>query len=183
VIRVNGQELHFHSVTSSNISWPAFPSAGSEMGPRAGDVAQVGPLHENSAIVLECSTSGGRPMPQVRWLNGSQELVSKTSLHMTESGGSRVTSIVHIVLTRDDLSSTFSCQVSNNATARPITRWIMFDVHGITTCLLAAPLSPVLILSLLSSPFSLVSLLLRSHSNHNHNHRLLSLLPLCGCNE
>lgn len=140
VIRVNGQELHMYPKTSDgNISWPAtgtlFPasSLASEMGSR-GEVTQVGPLHENSSVVLECSTWGGRPMPQVKWLNGSQELVSKTSLDMTQ-GGSRVTSSVHIFLTRADLASSFSCQVSNNATAAPISRWIVFDVHGTTTCL------------------------------------------------
>ncbi|OTF80240.1 hypothetical protein BLA29_012095, partial [Euroglyphus maynei] len=41
---------------------------------------QFGPFEEGSTIVFECSTFGGRPMPELRWFNGSRPLRSKITV-------------------------------------------------------------------------------------------------------
>lgn len=93
------------------------------------EIVTVGPFDEGSVVVVECNSLHGRPVPQVAWFNGTKLMSSKTVI-TPDSEEPRVTTALSFVLSRSDLTSQFSCRVWNNATVRPIIRWIAFDVHG-----------------------------------------------------
>lgn len=92
-------------------------------------VYQVGPFAESSTVTLECSTTGGRPIPEVKWFNGSRPLRSKVNLFNRETGPS-VTSTIRLVVTRNDVGVKLGCRVWNNATKVPLTKWISLEIHG-----------------------------------------------------
>ncbi|XP_053207682.1 hemicentin-2-like [Panonychus citri] len=91
-------------------------------------VYQVGPFAESSTVTLECSTTGGRPIPEVKWFNGSRPLRSKVNLFNRETGPS-VTSTIRLVVTRNDVGVKLGCRVWNNATKVPLTKWISLEIH------------------------------------------------------
>ena len=41
---------------------------------------QIGPFAEGSTITFECETSGGRPLPDVKWWNGTSKMRSKITV-------------------------------------------------------------------------------------------------------
>lgn len=89
IIRVNGRPLSDYRQDSSQAA-ESLASTGSTT-PKGNDVEllrhrQIGPFAEGSTIVFECSTFGGRPMPQLRWYNGSRPLRSKISVEDSASG-------------------------------------------------------------------------------------------------
>ncbi|XP_015783699.1 hemicentin-2-like [Tetranychus urticae] len=91
-------------------------------------VYQVGPFTESSTLTLECSTTGGRPIPEIKWFNGTRPLRSKVNLINRETGPS-VTSTIRLVVTRSDVGVKFGCSVWNNATKIPLTKWISLEIH------------------------------------------------------
>lgn len=131
-------------------------SSESRKNPSEEDVVSiVGPFLEGSSIVIECSASGGKPIPDIKWMNGSIPLRSKIirnnnpplNLPFVDSSSSSTmidpsnsdllkssttaVASVRFPITRHDLGSVFSCSVGNNATGdKPLTRLIAFDVHG-----------------------------------------------------
>lgn len=96
---------------------------------QAGQV-RVGPLDEGSMVVVECSSSGGRPQPDVKWLNGTHVLRNKISVSANPDSSTNVTSTTKFIISRYDLGSVLTCSVSNNATRNPLTRRLAFDVRG-----------------------------------------------------
>lgn len=127
LVRVNGRSLESlgegkdssETATSSSSSTSSFP-----------EVTRVGPVDEGSLVSLECSSLGGRPLPDIKWFDRSHQIKSKISVSETPDTGSTVTSSAKIIITRKDLDSTFTCSVSNNATTMPFLRSISFDVRG-----------------------------------------------------
>lgn len=93
---------------------------------------QIGPFEEGSTIVFECSTFGGRPMPELRWFNGTRQLRSKISLvdldtetdsadleHYSNEGNTarrKVVATTRIIASRYDLGAKFECRVLWNNT-------------------------------------------------------------------
>lgn len=90
---------------------------------------EVGPFDEGTSVTLECSSYGGRPLPEVRWYNGTRPMRSKMSLHHTADGVSVVTASIRFITSRHDLTSKFDCRVANNATRIPLSRAVRFDIH------------------------------------------------------
>lgn len=82
-IRVNGKLLSEYRSSSSDDSSSANSKSNSDI--ELLRHRQIGPFEEGSTIVFECSTVGGRPMPELRWYNGSRPLRSK--LNIIESTG------------------------------------------------------------------------------------------------
>ncbi|CAG2104399.1 unnamed protein product [Medioppia subpectinata] len=122
--------------------------------PKAIDLLQqIGPFAESSTIVFECSSSGGRPLPEVRWYNGTRAMRAKftvltdgndqdhgdalisnggdLSTGGTGAGGAgpTVTATMRIIATRYDLGAKFECRVWNNATLVPLYQWIRLDIQ------------------------------------------------------
>nr|XP_046915163.1 uncharacterized protein LOC124495776 [Dermatophagoides farinae] len=107
---------------------------------------QFGPFEEGSTIVFECSTFGGRPMPELRWFNGSRPLRSKITVmdldpdsldqsndpdliiltsdhhhHHHQMDGSsavrrKIIATTRIIASRFDLGAKFECRVLWNNT-------------------------------------------------------------------
>ena len=94
------------------------------------EVLKVGPLDEGSMAVVECSTSGGRPQPDVKWMNGTHVLRNKISISANPDSSTSVTSTAKFIISRYDLGSVLTCSVSNNATHHPLSRQVSFDVRG-----------------------------------------------------
>ena len=126
---VRRKEIPDASSSSSSSSQQQQEQVMTSIADEIDEIVTVGPFDEGSVVVLECNSLHGRPSPQVAWFNGSKVMSSKTVITPDSEEG-RVTSAVSFVLTRSDLTSQFSCRVWNNATVRPIIRWITFDVHG-----------------------------------------------------
>lgn len=116
VIRINGHEIDNHNKNSSGIEKIT---------------KQIGPFSEGSTIALECTTSGGRPIPEVKWWNGSKPLRSKISLSESNHGPV-VISTLRFIVSRYDLGAKFECRVFNNATDYPLSSHVSLDVHGKT---------------------------------------------------
>ena len=94
-------------------------------------VDKVGPLLESSSVSLECESEGGNPVPEVRWLNESKVLRSKTIITKDDNDKTkRVTSSTRLIVSRNDLGSKFECRVENNATKVPLSKWISLVIHG-----------------------------------------------------
>jgi len=91
----------------------------------------VGPFDEGDTVSLVCSSSGGRPLPEVKWFEGNHHLKSKISVaENPDASGSTVTSTANFIVSRKNLESTFTCSVSSNATTMPLLRSVSFDVRG-----------------------------------------------------
>jgi hypothetical protein len=128
IIRVNGHDISQHfgkniSLTNSNHN-EKHTLKTNEL------LQQIGPFAESSTIVFECSTSGGRPLPEVKWLNGTKPMRSKITIIDSEEGeGPMVVSTMRIIATRYDLGAKFECRVFNNATVTPLFQWIRLDIQ------------------------------------------------------
>lgn len=81
-------------------------------------------------VVVECTTSGGRPQSDVKWTNGSHLMRNKISISTNSDSSTSVTSTAKFIVSRYDLASILTCSVSNNATRHPLTRQVSFDVRG-----------------------------------------------------
>lgn len=129
VIRVDGRDVD--SSLPRNSSWTDSP-AFSFLLPSKTEVIEVGPFVENTTVVLDCFSSGGKPLPEVKWFNGSRQLPSLPLEGQEDASLS--SSRTKILVSRSDLTSVFSCHVTNNATVRPLVKWLVFDVHGKLVC-------------------------------------------------
>lgn len=89
----------------------------------------VGPFDEGSTVTLECSTSGGRPIPDIKWFNGSKQLRAKTA-RVTREKALTVVSSTRFVVTRTDANARLECRIWNNATVEPMSKWVSLDIHG-----------------------------------------------------
>lgn len=94
------------------------------------EVLRVGPVDEGSMVVVECSTSGGRPQPDVKWMNGTHVMRNKISISTNPDSSTNITSTAKFIISRYDLGSVLTCSVSNNATHLPLIRQVSFDVRG-----------------------------------------------------
>lgn len=129
------------------------------------EITQVGPFTESSTIVLECTVSGGRPLPEVRWFNATRPIRSKISVSHDPEKGSTIISTARFIVTRYDLASVFSCRVSSNATIRPFVKWLSLDVHGADPSLHTShPSLPLMITLTLMIPWSILMILSTLHS-------------------
>ena len=90
---------------------------------------QIGPFAESSTIVFECASSGGRPVPEVRWWNGTKPMRSKITILEDSDSGPTVMSTMRIIATRYDLGAKFECRVWNNATTTPLFQWTRLDIQ------------------------------------------------------
>ncbi|CAN8014812.1 unnamed protein product, partial [Ixodes persulcatus] len=89
----------------------------------------LGPYMEGTTVVLDCSSSGGRPAPTVLWRNTSANLPVKTSVMPDLRGIHDVTSTARFVLSRWDLGARLECVVITKATPAPVVKWVQLDVH------------------------------------------------------
>lgn len=110
--------------------YTATPSAAAANRSLEREVVRVGPLDEGSMVVVECSTTGGRPQPDVKWMNGTHVLRNKISMSTNPDSSMNVTSTSKFIISRYDLGSVLTCSVSNNATHHPLIRQVSFDVRG-----------------------------------------------------
>jgi len=88
-------------------------------------------FEEGSTVTLECSTTGGKPVPFIRMFNGTRPLAGKVALSVDETTSKqRVTSISQFVLSRFDLNSRFYCKVwTNLSSMQPLFEEVSIDVH------------------------------------------------------
>lgn len=114
LVRVNGRSLENNHSSPSSFA----------------EVTRAGPVDEASMVSLECSSSGGRPLPDIKWFDQSHVIKSKITVSENPGSGSTITSTAKFIVTRKDLDNTFTCSVSNNATSTPFLRSISFDVRG-----------------------------------------------------
>lgn len=89
----------------------------------------IGPFDEGSTVTLQCFSSGGRPIPDVKWFNGSKQLRTKNS-HILRDNALTVVSSTRFVVTRSDANAKLECRIWNNATDQPMSKWVSLDVHG-----------------------------------------------------
>lgn len=142
-LRVNGRRIeeprvpltekaNRSSTSTSTSSSSASSSSSSSLSSSSSSnqVIRVGPFEEGSTVAIECSTSGGRPLPEVKWYNGSNLLRSKISVTANPDLGSVVTATTRFIVSRFELNSVFTCEVMNNATSHPLSKTVLFDVHG-----------------------------------------------------
>ena len=94
------------------------------------ETVRVGPIDEGSMVTMECSSTGGRPLPDIKWFDRNHQMKTKISVSENPESGSTVTSTAKFIITRKTLDSRFTCSVSNNATSMPFIRVISFDVRG-----------------------------------------------------
>lgn len=123
-VKVNSNVNSDQNVNNKNIN-----ESDNDSGDWESRVYQVGPFTESSTLTLECSTTGGRPIPEIKWFNGTRPLRSKVNLINRESGPS-VTSTIRLIVSRNDVGVKFGCSVWNNATKIPLTQWISLEIHG-----------------------------------------------------
>ncbi|RWS14947.1 hemicentin-1-like isoform X2 [Dinothrombium tinctorium] len=137
-IRINGKQIDTKSEVAA-----IHQISGKPLEKESNAANQIGPFSEGSTISLECSTSGGRPLPEVKWWNGSRPLRSKITV--SESNKEPVvTSTIKFIISRYDLGKKFECRVWNNATAEPIGNWMSLDIHvKPLTLRVRGPLTPV----------------------------------------
>jgi len=115
-------------------------------------------FEEGSTITLDCSTLGGKPVPFIRWYNGTRPLPGKVALSVDEKTvKQKVTSITQFVLSRYDLNSRFYCKVwtgkseiesdklwTNASSMAPMFSEVSIDVHVKPTKLsIIKPSTPV----------------------------------------
>ncbi|KAI1305980.1 Schwann cell myelin protein [Halotydeus destructor] len=137
VIKVNGKELsdierkHHLQQTLDGSSLPVNETlvSGSTSGvTKTESILTVGSFDESSTMTLECSTVGGRPVPEVRWYNGSRPMRSKVTMSSTPLGPT-VMATVRFILSRYDLGARFTCRIWNNATKEPLSASVALDIH------------------------------------------------------
>lgn len=121
------------------------------------EILRMGPVNEGSMIVAECSTSGGKPQPDVRWMNRTHVMRSKISISVNPDGSTNVTSTAKFYVTRFDLATILTCSISNNATHTPLIRQVSFDVRGKYSSSIIAPHLISSKHSLTFSPFLLLN--------------------------
>ncbi|RWS29348.1 hemicentin-1-like protein [Leptotrombidium deliense] len=121
-VRINGKQIE----TKSNVIQQNVEKIS---GRDLDEANQIGPFSEGSTVAFECSSSGGRPVPDVKWWNGTRPLRSKISVTDSNSKEPVVTSTIRFIISRYDLGKKFECRVWNNATPEPIANWISLDIH------------------------------------------------------
>lgn len=127
-ILVNGRSVE-ELLTAGSDS--ALPMAGLSTSSSADQYAdQIGPFVEGSTVSMSCSSAGGRPLPEVRWYNGTHPLKSKMTLQHSEDEGPVVISTIRFVVSRYDLAGKFECRVTNNASSPQLSKSVVLDIHG-----------------------------------------------------
>ena len=132
IIRVNGHTISHYTKPSAQPSEISHNSDNKNADSRHKTnelLQQIGPFAESSTIVFECSSSGGRPLPEVKWFNGTKPMRSKTTVLDDDSDGPTVTSTMRIIASRHDLGAKFECRVWNNATVTPLFQWTRLDIQ------------------------------------------------------
>nr|XP_023013061.1 cell adhesion molecule 3-like [Leptinotarsa decemlineata] len=91
----------------------------------------IGPMEEEDEFDLICEASGGKPIPKVRWYNGTNEIQrAKYSANEIDNGVGTGISRLQLTLTRGDLLARFECRVESDALDEPIISWVRIDVNG-----------------------------------------------------
>ncbi|XP_074027945.1 neuromusculin isoform X7 [Leptinotarsa decemlineata] len=90
----------------------------------------IGPMEEEDEFDLICEASGGKPIPKVRWYNGTNEIQrAKYSANEIDNGVGTGISRLQLTLTRGDLLARFECRVESDALDEPIISWVRIDVN------------------------------------------------------
>ena len=82
-------------------------------------VANQDNLIEGTTTNLTCSTTGGNPIPEVRWYRNSQTISGATLLPPGDKFGT-THSVLQWQVSRSDDGATFQCEVENEASSQPI---------------------------------------------------------------
>ncbi|KAL1501112.1 hypothetical protein ABEB36_006499 [Hypothenemus hampei] len=86
----------------------------------------VGPLEENSDLVLTCEVRGGSPTPTVSWFINDR--LEGGHLEVTTTNNVIVNRLEVKGLTRDRWNSTFKCQASNTKLVMPVEQTVRLDM-------------------------------------------------------
>nr|XP_023026368.1 titin-like [Leptinotarsa decemlineata] len=87
-------------------------------------------MEEEDEFDLICEASGGKPIPKVRWYNGTNEIQrAKYSANEIDNGVGTGISRLQLTLTRGDLLARFECRVESDALDEPIISWVRIDVN------------------------------------------------------
>ncbi|KAK8384926.1 hypothetical protein O3P69_014473 [Scylla paramamosain] len=65
---------------------PSYPQLSFEDGSRVQNATTVGPFDEAEVLILNCESSGGKPVAQVTWYNGTHPIAGEYSTIMDEDG-------------------------------------------------------------------------------------------------
>ena len=82
-------------------------------------VANQNDLIEGTTTNLTCSTTGGNPVPEVRWYRNSQTISGASLLPPGDKFGT-TRSVLQWQVSRSDDGATFQCEVENEASSQPI---------------------------------------------------------------
>ena len=83
-------------------------------GPPLIETNSTSPLVENSVIYLTCSSQGGKPAPNIKWLRNGQLVTSAIETRPSTQLGASSSQII-VDITRQDHSANYSCVIYNAA--------------------------------------------------------------------
>ncbi|XP_063885393.1 B-cell receptor CD22-like isoform X4 [Scylla paramamosain] len=108
---------------------PSYPQLSFEDGSRVQNATTVGPFDEAEVLILNCESSGGKPVAQVTWYNGSHPIAGEYSTIMDEDGTGTGTNVLRLPLSRADLGTTLTCEAMNEAMDSPHSAFVTVDVN------------------------------------------------------
>nr|XP_022900084.1 uncharacterized protein LOC111413372 isoform X2 [Onthophagus taurus] len=89
----------------------------------------LGPYNEGTEVVVTCEAIGGRPIPDVKWYNGSREIKSKYTTIDNGDGTGNGLAKLELLLSRGDLQASFECRVESDALQKPVHKSFSADVN------------------------------------------------------
>ncbi|XP_045123889.1 uncharacterized protein LOC123511891 isoform X3 [Portunus trituberculatus] len=119
--------VHYVDLTIHAI--PSYPQLSFEDGSRVENATTVGPFDEGEVLTLTCESSGGKPVAQVTWYNGTQPITGEYSAIMDEDKTGTGRNVLRISLSRADLGTTLNCEAVNEAIDSPHSAFVTVDVN------------------------------------------------------
>jgi len=96
--------------------------------------AIIGPYKEGDELLLECSVTGGKPLPTLYWQQSVDDNIQ--NIYADNHYRDNVTSIeLALKLKRNDLNSNFVCHVEHTSVAfNEKDEYVQLDLHGNLAC-------------------------------------------------
>eukprot|EP00094_Tigriopus_californicus_P006888 TCALIF_06634-PA protein Name:"Similar to HMCN2 Hemicentin-2 (Homo sapiens)" AED:0.02 eAED:0.03 QI:0/0.5/0.28/0.85/1/1/7/253/1111 len=124
---------------------PKFLAIALENGTNVDEHTVIGPYNEGSLLVLRCSAGGGRPIPEVTWWNGTQEISNSWHWRVEhENGTGNAKSEINVMLNRFNQGRRLVCSANSSALDQAMRTSVVVDMNlAPETLTMVPPTGPI----------------------------------------
>ncbi|CAL4089282.1 unnamed protein product, partial [Meganyctiphanes norvegica] len=115
-------------VNLTTIAEPTYQRITFEDGSPVVNGSVVGPFEEGTLLTVVCESGDGKPVANVKWYNGSQQMQGDYRAILDRDGTGVGINTLRVMLSRSDLGSVFTCEAVNVAMEVPYSSAIRMDV-------------------------------------------------------